>query len=73
MKKEKSTYSYKEIKLKHGIGSSYRTACCNNEMLSIFRDPWLYHGKLCPRCFQNGKNVALYLEGTEEAKAVEEG
>lgn len=30
-------------------------------------DEMPYHGKLCPKCFQKGKQVALYIRGSKEA------
>ena len=51
---------------KHGLGTFYYTKCCNNRMYSV-KDIMAYHGKLCPKCFHNNKNITLYLAGTPEA------
>ena len=68
MKTEEATYQYLEEA--HGNGTFFFTDCCNNRMYSINNDPITYHGKLCPKCFWEGKSVTLYLRGTEEAKRV---
>lgn len=68
MKSEEATYQYLEEA--HGNGTFFFTDCCNNRMYNINNDPMTYHGKLCPKCFWSGKDVTLYLRGTEEAKRV---
>lgn len=58
--------TYQITEEKHGEGTFFFTDC-GNRMYSIKNDPMAYHGKLCPKCFWNGKNVTLYLRGTKEA------
>jgi len=60
-----ATYQYLEEA--HGNGMFFFTDCCGNRMYSVENDPMKYHGKLCPKCFMyGGKNVTLYLRGTED-------
>lgn len=64
MEREEATYQYLEEA--HGNGMFFYTDCCGNRMYSVNNNPMLYHGKICPKCFWRGKNVVLYLRGTEE-------
>lgn len=50
----------------HGNGTFFFTDC-GNRMYSVNNDPMAYHGKLCPKCFWEGKSVTLYIRGSEEA------
>lgn len=64
MEKAEATYQYLEEV--HGDGMFFYTRCCGNRMYSADNDPMKYHGKLCPKCFWNGKSVTLYLCGTPD-------
>lgn len=65
--------TYQATNEKHGRGTYFFTNCCHNVMYSVRNDYMTYHGKLCPKCFWDGKHVTLYLQGTEEAnKVIEE-
>ena len=59
-----ATYQYAEEA--HGNGTFFYTDC-GNRMYSVSNDPMKYHGKLCPKCYMNGKKVTLYMRGTTEA------
>lgn len=65
---DKATYQICEEA--HGNGTFFYTDCCNNRMYSVQNNDMLYHGCLFPKCFWGGKNVTLYLRGTDEAKKV---
>lgn len=58
------TYRYSPEK--NGKGTFFYTDC-GNVMYSV-NDHITYHGKLCPKCFWQGKLVTLYIRGSEEAK-----
>ena len=58
--------TYRFLEEAHGNGTFFYTDC-GNRMYSINKDPMMYHGKFCPKCFQEGKDVVLYMRGTEEA------
>lgn len=64
MEKAEATYQYSEEA--HGNGMFFYTDCCKNRIYSINTDPMLYHNKLCPKCFWQGKTTVLYLRGTED-------
>ena len=64
MEKAEATYQYCEEV--HGRGMFFYKSCCGNRMYSVNSDPMAYHGKLCPKCFWNNKEVTLYLQGTPE-------
>lgn len=59
-----------EINMK---GTFFFTDCCGNRMYSVSNNPMAYHGKLCPKCFCDGKQVTLYMRGTKEANEVMKG
>lgn len=54
----------------HGNGMFFFTDCCGNRMYAVDNDAMVYHGKLCPGCMWKGKQVTLYLRGTDEANEV---
>lgn len=62
MTRKEATYQYLEEA--HEDGMFFYTDCCENRMYSVNKDPMLYHGKICPKCFWHGKLVTLYLRGT---------
>lgn len=68
MKNEEATYQY--CPEKHGNGMYFITDCCHNMMYSIDANVMKYHGCLCPKCLFKGKQVTLFLRGTEEANKV---
>ncbi len=68
MEQEEATYQY--IEEAHGNGMFFYTDCCGNKMYNINKDPMIYHGCLCPKCFWEGKSVTLYLRGTPEGVRV---
>lgn len=70
MPDEEATYQY--VEEKHGKGMFFYTSCCGNRMYSVDNDPMKYHGRLCPKCFWNGKWVTLYLRGTPDGIRVYE-
>lgn len=56
---------------KPGRGIYFYTDCCHNQMFHIGNDPMIYHGCLCPKCYNlHNKRTVLYLRGTEEANRV---
>ena len=63
--------TYQTTTEKHGNGYFFFTDC-GNRMYSVKNDPMAYHGKLCPKCMCEGKQVTLYMRGTEEANKVME-
>lgn len=65
---KEATYQY--IEEVHGNGMFFHTDCCGNTMFNINKDPMTYHGKLCPKCLWHGKQVTLYLRGTEDGVRV---
>jgi hypothetical protein len=64
METKEATYQYLEEA--HGNGMFFYTSCCGNRMYSVYNDPMLYHGRLCPKCLLNNKLVTLYLRGTPD-------
>lgn len=57
--------TYQATEEKHGKGTFFYTDC-GNVMYSI-NGKTAYHGKLCPKCFWEGKQVTLYIRGSKEA------
>lgn len=53
---------------KNGNGTYFFTDC-GHRMFSVFNDPEVYHGCLCPGCFYKGKETVLYMHGSKEANA----
>ena len=62
--------TYQATNEKHMKGTFFITDCCGNRMYSVRNDYMTYHGKLCPKCFWDGKQVTLYMRGTKEANEV---
>lgn len=54
---------------KHGRGMFFFTDC-GAMIYSVKAVPDLYHGCLCPKCANEGKEVTLYLKGTKEGNEV---
>ena len=67
---KKATYQASPANIR-GRGMFFFTDCCNTRMYSVNNNDMFYHGKLCPKCFHEGKHVILYLRGTEEANKIE--
>lgn len=61
---EAETYQYRPEK--HGNGTFFYTDC-GNQMYVCENNPMQYHGRLCPKCLNQGRRVTLYLRGTKEA------
>lgn len=57
--------TYRTTPSVNGKGTFFFTDC-GNRMYSV-NDAMAYHGRLCPKCFYNGKHVTLYMRGTDEA------
>lgn len=62
-----SVETYQVTPEENGNGFFFFTDC-GNRMYST-RGEMAYHGFLCPKCFWKGKNVTLYIRGSEQAKA----
>lgn len=63
--------TYHVLEEMHDNGMFFYTDC-GNRMYSVNNDPMFYHGKLCPRCFWEGKMVTLYIRGSDEANKIME-
>lgn len=57
--------TYRVSSSSNGYGTFFFTDC-GNRMFSV-KGEMAYHGILCPKCFQEGKQVTLYIRGSKEA------
>lgn len=57
--------TYRTTPEKHGNGTYFFTDCGN--VIYSVNSKMAYHGKLCPKCLLNGKQVTLYIRGSKEA------
>lgn len=62
--------TYRAFNEMHMKGTFFVTHCCRHIMYSVSNDYMAHHGKLCPKCLRNGKQVTLFLQGTDEANEV---